>query len=239
MRIIDNIICLRILWMLITPFEKTDAFKLGLIDDHGTRIRKAVTSEETNATSMLHRLVWNIKKFINLVPGGKTKIGSMVAAYALVRECIEADKFLPDSEFLQESYDKLSVDELVYLKEEINCILEDAPASNTSGAEVNTPTIKQKPIKRFKVDSTITNKFKEGTAKFRKVGAILNKEDHTEALIAQYITTNPSGFIILESETGEKCALDYEKVIALSTNKYQKVLNMYNASYKMNIVTNG
>jgi hypothetical protein len=86
MRIADNLIALRIIWLLSTPFEKFDAFKLGLIDADGKKLKKAETSEEKEATSMLHRLVWNLKRVIALAPGGKTRIGSLVAAYLLVKE---------------------------------------------------------------------------------------------------------------------------------------------------------
>jgi hypothetical protein len=86
MRLADNLIALRIIWLLSTPFEKFDAFKLGLIDADGKKLKKAETAEEKNATSMLHRLVWNLKRVIALAPGGKTRIGSLVAAYLLVKE---------------------------------------------------------------------------------------------------------------------------------------------------------
>ena len=79
-RIIDNIIALRIIYLLVQPFETTDAFKLGLIDANGNKLKKASTAEEKKATSMLHRLVWNLKRIINLAPGGSTRIGTMVAA---------------------------------------------------------------------------------------------------------------------------------------------------------------
>ena len=38
-RIVDTLIVFRILKMLTTPFEKTDAFKLGMIDKKGNRIK--------------------------------------------------------------------------------------------------------------------------------------------------------------------------------------------------------
>jgi hypothetical protein len=85
-RIVDNLIALRIIYLLTVPFEKTDAFKFGLIDANGSKLKDAETADEKNSTSMLHRLVWNIKKVFALVPGGKTRVGSLAAAYLLVRE---------------------------------------------------------------------------------------------------------------------------------------------------------
>lgn len=91
MRILDTAIALRIIYLLVTPIEKTDAFKLGLIDQDGKTIKKATTKEEKNSTSMLHRLVWNLKRLISMVPGGSTKIGSLTAAYLLMKEAYEND----------------------------------------------------------------------------------------------------------------------------------------------------
>lgn len=91
MKIVDTAIALRIIYLLVTPIESTMAFKLGLIDADGKTIKKAKTPEEKDATSMLHRLVWNLKRLISLVPGGSTKIGSLTAAYLLMREAIEND----------------------------------------------------------------------------------------------------------------------------------------------------
>jgi len=68
---IDLFVAYRFIRILTTPFEKTDAFKLGIIDDKGNRIKKekstkpAVplnTSELKNAYTILHKLVFNIKK---------------------------------------------------------------------------------------------------------------------------------------------------------------------------------
>ena len=70
-RAIDLFVTYRFLRLLTTPFEDTDAFKLGIIDEKGNRIRKpkstqvAVeinTTEQQNSYTILHKLVFNIKK---------------------------------------------------------------------------------------------------------------------------------------------------------------------------------
>lgn len=158
MRIIDNVIALRILWLLVTPFEKTDAFKLGLINADGSTIKKATTSAETNATSMLHRLVWRIKKFINLVPGGSTRIGSIVAAYALVRESYVTENDKPSFKEItehsikpDEDFDALmDVVNQIDTEEELNSFLEDAPVNATGAGIQNSEKPLKKTFKRFK-----------------------------------------------------------------------------------------
>lgn len=99
MRLIDNTIALRIIYLLVKPIQDTDAFKLGLINAKGETIRKAKTSQEKKSTSMLHRLCWRIKQVFALVPGGKTRIGSLAAAYLLVRESV--NKNLSDDQATQ------------------------------------------------------------------------------------------------------------------------------------------
>lgn len=102
MRLVDNMIALRILYMLVTPFEKFDAFKLGLIGPSGEMLKKASTDEEKESTSMLHRLVWRLKRMIALVPGGSTKIGSLAAAYLLVKEAYENELTEEEAQVLYE-----------------------------------------------------------------------------------------------------------------------------------------
>jgi len=76
-RIVDNLIALRILKMMVTPFTDTDAFKLGIIDAHGKNLKKVstlVSDREKESYTYLHRLVFNMKKIINRLPGGESKI---------------------------------------------------------------------------------------------------------------------------------------------------------------------
>ena len=74
-RAIDLFVTYRFIKLLVTPFEKTDAFKLGIIDADGKRILEPGTSnkpttlrtvEEKSAYTVLHKLVFNIKKILQL-----------------------------------------------------------------------------------------------------------------------------------------------------------------------------
>lgn len=84
----DLVYTLRFLRLLTTPFTETKAFKLGLIDQAGKRIKDVNISsqEQRDAYTPFHRLVWNIKKMIEKVPGGNTKLGSYAAALYLIKE---------------------------------------------------------------------------------------------------------------------------------------------------------
>lgn len=94
-RLVDNLIAYRILNMLVTPFDKTDAFRLGIIDSRGKelkRISELNTADEMNAYSFLHRLVFRLKKIIEKVPIENKKLASYAAAYALIRESLKTSK---------------------------------------------------------------------------------------------------------------------------------------------------
>ena len=91
-RAIDSLIVFRFLKLLVTPFKDTKAYELGIIDERGKNLRKARklnTEEEREAYTILHRLVFNIKKLIEKVPGGKTKLGSYAAALFLIKEHVK------------------------------------------------------------------------------------------------------------------------------------------------------
>lgn len=78
----------RFLKLLVTPFEDTKAFKLGIIDENGDRNRdvKISTSEHKSAYTAFNKLVFNIKKLLAKVPGGKSSLASYAAALYLIRE---------------------------------------------------------------------------------------------------------------------------------------------------------
>ena len=104
-RAIDLFVTYRFLRLLTTPFEKTDAYKFGIIDDKGNRIKKpnsskpAVelnTAELKNSYTILHKLVFNIKKLFAKVPGLRTKVGTYAAALFLLKDTFREQVEDPD-----------------------------------------------------------------------------------------------------------------------------------------------
>jgi len=104
-RAIDLFVTYRFLKLLTTPFEKTDAFKLGIIDKDGNRIRQPkstkpavelATSELKNSYTILHKLVFNVKKLFNKVPGLRTKVGTYAAALFLLKDTFKESVDDPD-----------------------------------------------------------------------------------------------------------------------------------------------
>ena len=104
-RAIDLFVTYRFLKLLTTPFEKTEAYKLGIIDENGNRIMQKgikkpqvplVTSQEKNAYTILHKLVFNIKKIFAKVPGLRTKVGTYAAALFLLKDTFKESVDDPD-----------------------------------------------------------------------------------------------------------------------------------------------
>ena len=82
----DLVYTFRFLKLLVTKFENTEAFKLGLIDKDGKKLRKSESSEDKSAYTPFHRLVFNIKKLMAKVPGGSSTLASYGAALYLIKE---------------------------------------------------------------------------------------------------------------------------------------------------------
>ena len=100
MNVVDTVIVFRILKMMTRKWSEMDAYKFGLIDDNGKRIKtkKPKTSEEKNSFTLLHRLVFNLKRVLELLPFGRTRLASYAASLALLKEHFEIDgKYLEES----------------------------------------------------------------------------------------------------------------------------------------------
>jgi len=81
-RVIDALVAYRVLKLLVTPFNRTEAFKLGIIDDKGKVLKKSKEikdSKERNAYTLLIRFVFNLKRMLGKL-GIRGKIGSAAAA---------------------------------------------------------------------------------------------------------------------------------------------------------------
>jgi len=79
----------RFLKLLTTPWEKLPAYELGIVDKRGRNLKKAkelTSNEEKSAYTIFHRLVFNVKRLLQLAPGGKSKIASYAAALFLIKE---------------------------------------------------------------------------------------------------------------------------------------------------------
>jgi len=152
-RMIDNLIAVRMLYMLVTPFEKTKAYELGIIDANGKILRKAsqlTTDDEKDAYNYLTRLVFNVKRLINKLPGGESKLKNFVAAYFLIKESYKKKSTLVNEDELM----RLCEQDIILVEEQIEVekILEEIAANATgAGVSTNEPVVKKKDVKKYKM----------------------------------------------------------------------------------------
>ena len=86
---IDLFVAYRFLRILTTPWEDQEAFKLGIIDKDGKLLKRAnelKTPEEKKSFTLLHRLIFNLKRILHKIPGVKTKIGTYATALYLLKQ---------------------------------------------------------------------------------------------------------------------------------------------------------
>lgn len=143
-RITDNLIALRILKLLVTPFNETDAYKLGIVDEKGKNLIKASklqSGEQKDAYTYLHRLVFNMKRLINKLPGGESKIKTLVAAMFLVKEHYESGSRATNITLLEEKFNRIRevlANDVILVEEEnlVRKFLEEEAPANSAGTGV-------------------------------------------------------------------------------------------------------
>jgi len=94
--IIDAYTVYKVIKKLTTDWDDTDAYKLGIIDKKGKVLKKfrdLETRKEKDAYTILDRFVFNLKRILEKIPGGRTKFASYaVATVLLLKEEEENEK---------------------------------------------------------------------------------------------------------------------------------------------------
>lgn len=149
-RFIDSIIAYRILRMLTTPFEETEAFRLGIVDAKGKELKRmsALNSvSERDAYNILTRMVFRLKRIIEKVPVENKKLVSFAAALSLVKEQLDKNEEPTNLEYLfldRLETENLLSEEIVIVEQFINNkhtksfkqFIEDAPVNNAGSPGV-------------------------------------------------------------------------------------------------------
>jgi len=123
----DVVYTIRFLKLLVTKFEETDAFKYGIIDADGKKVKDYDMGDMQkrdnyrNYYTSFHRLVYNLKRLMAKVPGGQSVVARYGAALALIKE----DGDLSDRN-LQKIHEHTGIDILDVLMENSHWyVLED------------------------------------------------------------------------------------------------------------------
>ena len=229
---------------LTTPFDKTDAFRLGIIDEKGKVLKKRSklkSQEEKEAYTITDTMIFNLKKLLGKVPGGRTRFATFAAALFLLKEDLTYRHY-QDQSFLQEEFFKFMktdekdvqmVREQITLREKYLDEL-DAGSGNIAsigvGPDGEPPgiTAAQKKKKRekfagaevFTVDPNVFMKARFGKKKYAKYENYVGNDEVGEE-IRQYGRANPSKPIIIkDSLTGAMLYLKYGKDNARIQNFY-------------------
>jgi hypothetical protein len=127
--VIDIALVYSFLKRLVTPFDQWDAYKAGVIDADGKVIlpKDKRTTAQDNTWGYYDRLVGNLKKLLEKLPFGKTRLASFAAALLLIRE----NKIDPDDT-------KMIAERLsFYLIEAQQYLSEEAPTVTAGSGDVS------------------------------------------------------------------------------------------------------
>ena len=207
---------------LVTPFEKTKAFELGIIDEKGKilkRRRDLKTKDEKEAYTLSDTLIWNIKKLLGKVPGGQSRIASYAAALFLIKEQ-HGDYKITDEELELQFFDKFEQmynnDNLLFdektLRKVETALNEETPTTVSGNVAMRDMKLGKPPkglvMKRFggvdvfAVDPNIYMKSRFGKKKFDRYKKYVGEDEVCE-YIRMFARKNPKKPIILmDTSTG-------------------------------------
>jgi len=154
---VDTYLAYRFVKLLVTPWENTEAYKLGVIDDDGKVLksrRQRKTAEEKRSYNTFHRLVYNLKKIVQKIPFMRGKLGSLASALFLIKEYCHAT--LDDKLLIEKTFNKYINDHKLLTEREIvdfnKLLLENAPTNSVAAGEISgltgNPPVSKKRQKR-------------------------------------------------------------------------------------------
>jgi hypothetical protein len=110
--IVDLFLVYQFIRRLATPFKEWEAFKLGIIDERGNILKKRSelrTIRERDAFGVFDTLVLRLKRLLEKLPGGQTRIASYAAALWLIKEW---NHFSPESLLTEDVSDDLILESI-------------------------------------------------------------------------------------------------------------------------------
>ena len=209
---------------LVTPFNKTKAFDLGIIDEKGKilkRRRDLEGDDEKDAYNLSDTLVWNLKKILGKIPLGKTRLASYAAALWLIKEQQDGYKITEEELELQffDQFEKMYNNDLVFdsatLKKFEDTLIEASPTTAMGGGNIATrgiPLLKKPPkglvMKRFggidvfAIDPTYFQKSRLGKKKYTRYSGYVGEDEAGEYIRAFARKYPKKPIIVMDSSTG-------------------------------------
>ena len=174
---IDLFVAYRFLRILTTPWEDQEAFKLGIIDKDGKLLRKKntlKTTEEKQSFTLLHRLVFNLKRILHKIPGVRTKIGTYATALFLLKQHF-ADK-VDEEDMIENAFTAWLLKHGYATEEE----LEEAYQQSAASKEFQAKMGKRKPKIGRPKEPELLSKFLQ---RAKKAGYKAKKEELEEQVM--------------------------------------------------------
>lgn len=123
-RTADLFYAFRFLKLLVTPWDKMGAYENGIIDENGKVLIKGKDIKDPKAKAtytVFHRLVFNLKRILNKLPFGKSKLASYAAALFLIKENtgLTEDQIRKVLDNVLEDMDETLNESVFFIKEDI------------------------------------------------------------------------------------------------------------------------
>jgi hypothetical protein len=135
--IVDLFLVYQFIRRLATPFEKWPAFEHGIIDKDGNilRKRKDLTKvKERDAWGKFDVMILKLKRLLEKVPGGKSKLATFAAALWLLKEQNHVDADTLTEEHIEEKFNEYFALVCENRDLDIDSLFEEAMNSAGSGA---------------------------------------------------------------------------------------------------------
>jgi hypothetical protein len=140
--IVDLFLVYSFIRRLATPFKEWKAYELGIIDENGNQLRKRKdfrTVKEREAFGLFDIVILKLKRLLEKIPGGSSRIGTYAAALWLIKEqkIIESGKYLSKEEIKEGLLDSISEVKSKSNKDFLfECFFEDAPVTSVASGEI-------------------------------------------------------------------------------------------------------
>lgn len=210
-RLVDLYIVFQLVKKLTTPFNKTEAFKRGIIDAKGNVLRsyKTLTDPKDKAAwTWLDILMNNLKRLLSKIPGGQTAFFTYAMAFWLLKEPItklqKASRFTEaklSEAVLGTSADKY-LSEAIVLTEQLSAMSADI-GSRQTGETCNQPSDMFAGRKVFAVDSETFHRCRLGKRKHARYEEYVGTGTQGQA-IREYGRSRHGrrGIILVDETTG-------------------------------------
>ena len=142
--VVDLFLVFNFIKRLVTPFNKWEAYKEGIIDDKGNILIKRKDfskNAQKKAFGNFDQMILNIKKLLAKLPGGQTKLASYATALWLIREQqrVEATNYITEESFeedIEVSLSRFMDDNGSIIAEAAKREMEEEPTNNVGGGNI-------------------------------------------------------------------------------------------------------